>query len=277
MPTLASLLFKPISGAFSMGRAVVGGGVGMQIGGGIAIGAVAGAAGGYDINSAVEGAAKGAIFGAIGGGLFAGVRRGAGPAAKKAGNWMINSGGFDRRAALKSQISSPVGPKMKGGQFFTNMPIGWGKDMSFVEQAKGSGIAKIGRAAGRAGGSTARGSARVAAFVMEHPVAIGSAIGVAAGGAALYSVANRTSIQQMESPTLTGVDISPNYNQQAIMAAEMGPIGGGLIGSAQQMEGQFEYANWMKQVGSMKDNSSSGRMAQSTSGLVQGLNAGRHG
>ena len=259
MPTLASLLFKPVSGAFSVGRAALTGKIGYtkafgnkwevlagtskvvskeinigalgQMGIGAGIGAIAGAAGGHDLNSAIEGAAKGAVFGGMAGGALAVARRGIVPAAKGAGRWLT----------------------------------------------KGGGIGKIGRGTSSAGGSLVRGSARAATFIAEHPTAIAAAVGTAAAGTALYAAANRQSIQQMESPTLAGADISPDYNKQAIAAAEIGPIGGGMTGSAQQMQGQFEYANWMQQVGSMIADSPGGRMAQSTYGLVNGLHAGRHG
>lgn len=107
----------------------------------------------------------------------------------------------------------------------------------------------------------------------------GLTMGVAAAGVGGVMAANASwgSNQDFESPTLDGAEVMTNYNQMAIASAEMGQIGSGTFGTMPQMQGRFQHATWMQQMGSMMEKTPGGRMANSAVGLVQGLHQGRHG
>lgn len=251
--------------------------LGLGAASGAAMGGIAGAAGGYDFNSRIEGAAKGALLGSV---IGAGVA-GALPAASKTGRWLTNAKGFETRATIRQRMKAPIGPKqqipgIKEPQFHTKMPVKWGKQASLTEQLKNTPVARAGSAAIGAAPGAVRGVGRTLEFMSKHSGLMLAGAGAAIGSATLYGAANKRHLQTLESPTMEGAKMTSSYNQRAIAAAEIGQIGGGTIGTAEQMQGQFEYANWMQQVGSMATDSGAGRLAQSADGLVQNLHAGRH-
>jgi len=260
---------------FSVAKAAVRGKAATQVTIGAGAGAIYGGAQGYDAGSRLEGAAKGALLGGIAAGTFAGLQRAAMPAAKKSGSWLTNTKGFARRRA----IMNPVGPKMESGQFYTSMPVGWGKEMSLTHQLQQTGVAKLARGGTKLATKAGSTGIRLANFAAEHPALVAGTIGAAVGGAALVRGVGvgRGELQPMESPTLEGAEVNTRYDQQVAAAQQMGQIGGGQLGAAPQMREQFEYANWMSQVGQIAAGTPGGRMAQSAHGLVQGLHSGRHG
>jgi hypothetical protein len=266
-------MFAPLKAGYRIGKAGLTGSMGAQTMAGAGIGAVAGAAGGYDINSAIEGAAKGAIFGGVAGAAFGGATRGIAAAPDK----LLNAKGFQKAYQLKQP---PVfGPKTLQQHMYGPKTLADTQAASYMHQAKISPLASMGRGAFGAGQAAASGAARAGAFGLDHFGAIAGVAAAGATGAAILGGVGKHqgSIQSMSSPTLDGAKMNADYNQQAIAAGELGQIGGGQVGTASQMAGNFEYATWMQTVGSMASNTTGGRLAASAGGVVQGLHAGRHG
>jgi hypothetical protein len=130
---------------------------------------------------------------------------------------------------------------------------------------------------------TGKMGARTTMFALRHPLMVAGGVGAVAGAAyGLDMYENqRGQTQSMDSPALTGARMSVNYQQEAMMAAELGQIGGGSIGTYDQMRQQFEPSNWgdsMRSVsGNIASRSRTARFMDSTVGLPQGLHSRRHG
>ena len=116
---------------------------------------------------------------------------------------------------------------------------------------------------------------------LNHPMAVaGIAGGLYAGASVAGVIGTRMgSIQPTGSPYMSGATKATiNYNQQAMMLQEMGQIGGGTVGTPDQMRGNFEYAKWMSEASMTALGATrTGRFLDSTIGLPQGLHQGRHG
>lgn len=97
----------------------------------------------------------------------------------------------------------------------------------------------------------------VASFAIQHPV------GLAATGAGLYGLAYATRVAGPTSPTMRGARVNMQYDRQSVAAERMNELGlvpTGMVGTAPQMAEPMHRA-----------------FQNSTAGLVQGLNRGRHG
>lgn len=118
-------------------------------------------------------------------------------------------------------------------------------------------------------------------WTLNHPMAVaGIAGGLYAGASAAGAIGAHTgAIQSGESPYMSGsTKATINYNQRAIMLQEMGQIGGGTIGTPDQMQGRFDYAKWISEASMTTLGATrTGRLMDSTIGLPQGLHRGRHG
>ena len=112
-------------------------------------------------------------------------------------------------------------------------------------------------------------------FAWKHPFLVAG--GAAAVGGGLYVAGGGPSSERLDrgtpgySPTLTGAAMNLNYNKQAAALAEL-ETGGispmGFRGTAPQFQ---EYMQFQEQQTYRE------RLRNSTQGLVQGLNRGRHG
>lgn len=161
------------------------------------------------------------------------------------GTFFSNTGtGIFSRLARRGQ----VGPRLPGGAFSSTDAIA---DRMALGMSPGASMLR-----GMTSGAVGAGGLafRAGRFAFEHPLAVGAI----AGGTML--AANAAGMPS--SPTMSGVEMKANYNEQAMAAAELQMSGiapMGMVGSAPQMMGEINRA-----------------MMQSTQGLVQGLHRGRH-
>lgn len=254
------LLFSGAGKVAKGGFKLAGAGAAGKMALGAGIGGTVGAFQGYDANSRLEGFAKGALLGATGGAAVAFGPRIAMATAKggyRGGKflWSANATA-GRRAAEKRARTLAFGDAKGIG------PLPRDLEPSMLQTASASPFGRMARGAGRAG-----------MFALDHPFLTAGVVG---GG--YLAVTGAGTGQPMSSPGLEGARANVSLNKQAIMTAELGQIGMGTIGSADQMRGQFQYADWMASTGKfMSRNSHMGRLADSTVGLPQGLHAGRHG
>lgn len=111
---------------------------------------------------------------------------------------------------------------------------------------------------GKAGWNVGKMGFKAANFALEHPLLT---VGTVAGGLTAASFYKQIG-QSGFSPTLQGLDMRANYNEQAVRSQEMQSMfvaPPGVMGSAP------EYMNTIK------------RLQASTNGLTQGMWANRHG
>lgn len=97
----------------------------------------------------------------------------------------------------------------------------------------------------------------LASFAIQHPV------GIAAAGAGIYGLSYATRIAGPGSPTMRGARVNTQYDRQAAAAQEMNEgilAPTGMVGTMPMMARPMQDA-----------------LQNSTDGLVQGLNRGRHG
>ncbi len=104
---------------------------------------------------------------------------------------------------------------------------------------------------------------------------VGGSIGM---GVASHSFgASAGTHQSLSSPFLEGAQMDASYDQQMMMSEQMGQIGGGELGSAEVMQGQFQESEWMQDAAaSVVSGSKTGRFVNSTVGLPQAMHNGRH-
>lgn len=184
--------------------------------------------------------------------------------------WDINSA---IEGAGKGALLGTIGAGMFAGAQRSALPVGKAAGNWLFKQG---GARKLGVAGFNVTKNVGRGALGVTKFAANHPLLSGATVGTVLVGPSVMDSVSNGYVQTFQSPTIEGAEVNTRYDQQVIAAAELGQIGTGAVGSAPEMRQSFEYANWMQQVGSMVRESPAGRMAQSATGLVQGLHAGRH-
>lgn len=166
---------------------------------------------------------------------------------------------------VAARESAVVGPQRTPGmmrdwakkQYRQSMRGQAGEFMSFANsplvgstEAFGSRLWNTGKSAGKMG-------LGLASFAIQHPV------GIAAAGAGIYGLSYATRIAGPSSPTMRGAKVNTRYDRQAIAAQEMNAgvlAPTGMVGTMPMMARPMQDA-----------------LQNSTDGLVQGLNRGRHG
>jgi hypothetical protein len=144
-------------------------------------------------------------------------------------------------------------------------PIGTAKNIkSMYQPGMAKGLGKLGAAGLKAG-----------RFAAENPRLT---LGLGAAGIGAYSMNNSLTA----SPTMSGETTDQNYQGQSLAAVSLRSefTGNAAIGTAPEMQGNFEYATTVDKMRESGTNFASNRMrnfSNSTNGLVQGLNRGRHG
>jgi len=217
---------------------------------------------------------KHAALGAMGGAALHGVAR-YGPGLAR-GAWRGNLA-FGRRRLAASEKAAFLAEERAAkaafpGAVYSPAPIKQGaRSNIFAQRVREFGASPLAqgplgmtRRMGEIGGRGARGVGR---FALEHPwITVGGAVAIGGIGAGLYPTAPGGATPSY-SPTMTGTAINVNYNQQAVALSEL--ESGGIspmsfMGIAPQFE-QFQEQQTYRE-----------RLHNSTYGLVQGLNRGRH-
>jgi len=203
------------------------------------------------LGAALSGATWGAI---LGGGTHLAYR------AARAG-WKANL-----RAGARAYEKNFIGPRLPGGAILSMGPLkrldaarraGHLRWSALRSSPGGSILQRYSRLYGRAGKRAGISLFKAGRFAFEHPLVVGGIAGGAIGAQGIMAYGG----QPLASPTLSGVSMNPDYNQQAMAAEE---LGGGvspmtMMGPAPQMVGRMQAG-----------------MMGSTTGLVQGLHNGRH-